>query len=299
MTEALITQDTGQQQQAQQTGQTAAQPQAAQAAGAQQQTQTGQAAAQPATAAGQQAAGAQQNLVAGGNGKHDVPEKFRVTRADGTLDHEATLQKALGSYVNLEKRFGSGDIPPETAEGYKLDYAAFPSEVKISPDGEKAFLKSMHSAGLTNKQVQAVLNKYGETLKTGFELQKQQEAGRTKATLDAVASDLRTHWGQKNDDNVKAAIRGFNHLADETDKADLGKIGVDLGATYRILMKVLARVGAGVAEDKLPTQAEMTGINQTLEELRTSKAYLDAADPAHKATVAKVEALYQRKYPKK
>ena len=112
------------------------------------------------------------NLVAGS--LLEIPDKFKITRADGTIDHEATLQKALGSVVHLERRLGSGDIPPENETGYKLDYAAFPEGVKISPEGEKAFLKSMHSAGLTNKQVQAVVNKYAEAVKQGQAIQQTQ-----------------------------------------------------------------------------------------------------------------------------
>lgn len=229
----------------------------------------------------------------------EIPDKFKVTKQDGTVDHEATLKKTLGGYTYLEKRFGSGDVPPENEAGYKLDYSGFPEGVKISQEGEKAFLKSMHSAGLTNKQVQAVVNKLGETVKAGLELQKTQETKRAQETLTTVATELKTAWGANNDANIKSASRGFNHLADDADKKDISKIGVDLGATYRILMKVLAKVGAGIAEDTPPSQAELANMNQTLEELRTSKAYLDASDPQHTATVAKVTALYQKLHAKK
>jgi hypothetical protein len=227
-----------------------------------------------------------------------IPDKFKVMKTDGTIDHEATLTKALGSYVHLEKRLGSGDVPPETEAGYKLDYSAFPTEVKISPEGEKAFLKSMHSAGLTNKQVQAVVNKYGEVIKQGFEIQKTQDIERVAATLKDVATELKTAWGANNDANVQAAIRGFNHLADEVDKADLAKIGADAKVTYRILMKVLAKVGAGIAEDTQVLNAGGVG-DADIEALRKSEAYLNADHKDHKATVEKVTALYQRKYPKK
>lgn len=228
----------------------------------------------------------------------EVPDKFKVTKQDGTIDHEATLQKALGGYTYLEKRFGTGDVPPENEAGYKLDYSAFPEGVKISPEGEKAFLKSMHSAGLTNKQVQAVVNKYGEVIKAGQELMKQQETGRAQETLKGVADELAQVWGANNDANIKAASRGFNHLADEADRKDIAKIGVDARVTYRILMKVLAKVGAGITEDT-QINADSAGIDASLEELKNSKAYTDENDPQHKATVAKVTALYQRRYPKK
>lgn len=228
-----------------------------------------------------------------------IPDKFRVSHADGTIDHEATLAKALGSYAHLEKRFSSGDVPPETEEGYKLDYSAFPEGIKINPEGEKALLKSLHASGMTNKQVQTVINKYGEVIKQGIDIQKQQDTERVTATLRDVATELKTAWGENNDANVQAAVRGFNHLADETDKADISNIGIDAKATYRILMKVLAKVGAGVTEDRQVLNAEGAGLDGTLDTLRKSEAYTNVNHADHKSTVAKVTALYQKKYQKK
>ena len=229
-----------------------------------------------------------------------IPDKFVVKKADGSTDYEATLQKTLGSYVHLEQRLGSGDVPPETEAGYTLDYSAFPDGVKINPEGEKALLKSLHSAGMTNKQVQTVINKYGEVIKQGQDILKQQDAERVTATLTGVADELKTAWGANNDANIRASQRGFAHLADEADKKDIAKIGVDAKATYRILMKVLAKVGAGITEDTQIVNAEGAGgLNETLDALMSSKAYTDENDPQHKATVAKVTALYQKKYPNK
>jgi hypothetical protein len=227
-----------------------------------------------------------------------IPEKFLVKKADGTVDHEATLVKTLGSYSHLEKRFSSGDIPPETEEGYKLDYAAFPEGIKINPEGEKALLKKFHGSGMTNKQVQAVINEYGGIIKQGLDIQKTQESERVSQTLSGVATELKTGWGADFDVNVKAAVRGFNHLADDADKADLAKIGIDAAATYRILMKMAAKVGAGITEDTQVLNAD--GVpGSDLETLRKSEAYLKEDHPDHAATVARVTMMYQRKYPEK
>lgn len=228
-----------------------------------------------------------------------IPEKFKVVKADGSIDHEATLAKALGSYTYLEKRLGSGDVPPETEAGYKLDYAAFPEGITINPEGEKALLKKLHGSGMTNKQVQTVINEYGSVIKQGLELQKTQEGDRVAATLKDVATELSATWGANFEANQQAAIRGFNHLADATDKADLSKIGVDAKATYKILMKVLAKVGAGITEDRQISGVEMATIDSDLEALQKSEAYIKSDHPDHKATVAKVTALYEKKYPKK
>jgi hypothetical protein len=255
----------------------------------------------PSQPASSTPAASPQNLVSGAaTVALDIPDKFKVVKEDGSIDHEATLTKALGSYVQLEKRFSSGDVPPETEAGYKLDYSVFPEGIKVDPEGEKTFLKKMHGSGMTNKQVQAVVNEYGALIKQGLETQKKQATEQTAATLKDVATELSTTWGANFTKNQSAAIRGFNHLADATDKADQGKIGVDAKATYRILMKVLAKVGAGITEDTQIVNADGAGgLNETLMELRSSKAYTDENDPQHKATVAKVTVLYQRMYPNK
>ena len=229
----------------------------------------------------------------------EIPEKFRVAKADGTIDHEATLQKALGSVAHLEKRLGSGDVPPENESGYKLDYSVFPEGVKLDPEGEKALLKSLHAAGMTNKQVQAVINKYGEVIKAGLDIQKTQKTARINETLDGVAAELKTLWGENYGPNVQAAVRGFNHLADEADKAEMNKIGADGKVTYRMFMKFLAKVGAGITEDTQVLPGDGAAVDSTLEQLKKSDAYLQADHADHKTTVAKVTALYEKKYPKK
>lgn len=231
------------------------------------------------------------------SGPMEIPEKFKVAKQDGAIDYEASLQKALGSVAHLEKRLGSGDVPPETETGYKLDYSAFPEGVKITPEGEKSLLKSLHSVGMTNKQVQTVINKYGEIIKVGQEILKQQEQEGIKAVLNDVETELRTSWGETADTNVKAAQRGFAYLADDTDKADMAKLGKDAKVTYRTLMKVLAKVGAGITEDRQITNSEGVAIDADLATLQKSEAYLKADHPDHATVKAKVTALYQKKYP--
>lgn len=205
----------------------------------------------------------------------------------------------LGSYNHLEKRFGSGDIPPEKEDGYKLDYSGFPEGIRLTPDEEKGLLKTFHASGMTNKQVQTVLNKYADVIKTGITMQQEQEAGRVNEVLNTVVSEFKQSWGNEFDSNLSAVKRGFAHLADEADIADMPKIGADPKVTYRLYMKMLAKVGAGITEDTGIVLAEGATIQSTREELMKSPAYLDGNHPDHKATVAKVTALYNKQYPGK
>ena len=62
-------------------------------------------------------------LEAGGQGEgqqHFIPEKFLVKAEDGTVDLEGSAKKLAENYGNLEKRMGSGDMPPKSAEDYQI-----------------------------------------------------------------------------------------------------------------------------------------------------------------------------------
>ena len=169
----------------------------------------------------------------------------------------------------------------------------------LTPEEEKGLLKTFHAQGMTNKQVQAVLNKYADVVKTGISLQQQQELNRSNEIIDSVHKEFEQAWGGEFSANQKAVYRGFMHLADDQDRADIAKIGADPKITYRILTKVLAKVGAGLDEDTQIVLADGATVDSTLEELRKSPAYLDANHADHKKTVDKVTALYGRRYPGK
>jgi hypothetical protein len=58
---------------------------------------------------------------AGEPGANDwLPEKFRVMGEDGKLSIESSARKLAENYTHLEKRMGSGDAPPKTADEYAL-----------------------------------------------------------------------------------------------------------------------------------------------------------------------------------
>jgi len=258
--------------------------------------QTTPASGSPAAATAE-SQGAPKNLVSGAApAAPAIPDKFKVTRADGSIDHEATLLKTLGSYTHLEKRLGSGDVPPENEAGYKLDYSVFPEGVALTPEGEKALLKTFHGSGMTNKQVQTVINKYAEVITQGQEIQKTQEITRVNTTLKSVETELKTEWGADYNSQGKAIVRGFNHLADESDKAVMDNIGKDSKLTYKLLMKVLAKVGVGITEDTQVLNPDGVPGDGTREALMKTEAYTNAEHPEHNATVAKVTALYQNQY---
>lgn len=244
-------------------------------------TSTGAAGAGAGTDMGASGAG---NALAADSGGTVVPEKFHVYQADGkTLDVQKTLEKVTASYSQLERRMPSYEPPPEREDGYKLDYKALPQTIKLTPEGEKTFLKSMHAAGMSNSQVQKVVDFYGALLDAGAQLQ-QTNAQAGVIEVETVLKDA-----------LPDAKRGFNALASEEVKANAARLGYDAKLTYRAYMELLAKVGEGLKEDPGINGGE--GVDETtLEELKKSEAYLKKDHPDHKATVEKVTRAYERKY---
>lgn len=76
-------------------------------------------------------------------------------KEDNTLDLEASSRKLADAYTAAEKRIGSGDIPPKSAEEYTVTVPdAFKESFDPKADeGFKAFSGKMHALGLTQKQM--------------------------------------------------------------------------------------------------------------------------------------------------
>ncbi|WP_407532850.1 hypothetical protein [Acinetobacter baumannii] len=99
-------------------------------------------------------------VLSGMNTEKEIafPEKFKVTAEDGSVDYKATLSKMNESYTGLEKRIGSGDLPPKDIAGYKLGREDF--EQFKSDESNQAFLTKALEHGITNKQLDFLLSEY-------------------------------------------------------------------------------------------------------------------------------------------
>lgn len=225
-----------------------------------------------------------------------IPEKLIAKNEDGSINHEktakrilATTNKAVSSYTALEKRLGSHEAPPEKEDGYKLDYAKLPEMMRPTPESEKSFLKHFHGLGLNNKQAQGIMDRYAELLLSGIEIQNQE--------VPEVEAELQKVWGEKFDGNVAQARIAINTLLEDEDKGDVGKIGFELKTTYRILMKVLSKVGADLKEDNPP--GGEGGGSEDIDVLMKSEPYWNAKHAEHEATVKKAQTYFKKKYPEK
>lgn len=222
-----------------------------------------------------------------------IPEKFRVFGENNEFNLEASASKLLDSYSALEKKIRPGALEelPESPDKYEIDTTAFGegfnAEEFMADEANKGFLAKAHAHGMTNKQVQMVmehaLKEFAPTLAQGT----------AELTAETAIQSLKTEaW--KTDvefkQNMSAANRAFTSLPDglreSVDKA--------LGNNPEFI-KVMALFGREMAEDRPPTEVSLAA-QSSVEELMLSEAYQNERHPQHAKVSAQVREHFAKKY---
>lgn len=217
-----------------------------------------------------------------------LPEKYRVMGENGTINIESSARKLADAHTHLEKRLGSGDAPPKTADEYapKVDAEGFNwDEFKADPKMQ-GFLKSAHAKGLTNDQLSFVL---GEYMQRAPEL----VGGAAQLDQEAAGTALREVWktDAEFNKNIGLAYRAFNSLADEADKGRIDEIG-----NNPMVIRMLAKIGGEMQEDS-PTGSDINlEEQQSIRDLMKSEAYMDPKHADHESVSARVRAYYAKTY---
>jgi hypothetical protein len=214
-----------------------------------------------------------------------VPDKFMVAGQDGQPDFKAIVEKMGQSYTHLEKRFGTGDLPPKTADEYKLE-PYLPEGMEANQEAMQPIMGKFHAAGLTNAQVQVVMSTFGERLAAGLEIE--------KAGYQAGQAALKTAWGEQYEQNIgtaKTALAAYT----ATDADLAAALNNPKYANDPVIIRLLAAVGGDLKEDR-PANDMQGAAAESIDELRTSKAYLDKTDPGHADAVRKVNEAYSKGY---
>lgn len=209
-----------------------------------------------------------------------IPEKYIVRGSDGAVDEKASLAKLLEGHKHLEKRLGAGDAPPAKPEDYSLDGLQGVNVDTLKADPKfTGFLKGAHSRGINNAQLQWVIGEYAQ---------------RMQPDPEAAEAELRQVWPQDAAFNtaLKHAHRFVAAFAGDNFERLNSKFGTDPD-----FLRLAAAVGAQMGEDKAPPADLSQAEEESMEMLMSSPAYLDGRHPEHARTVAKVRALFSRKYP--
>lgn len=224
-----------------------------------------------------------------------MPEKYRVAKPDGTVDVEASARKLAEGHVALEKRLGSGDAPPKSAEEYAV---AVPEALKeavgdLSKDEMfTQFRTDMHGLGLNQKQFDGVMARY-------FELAPKLASGAAQLNTEVATAQLTKEWSDPAvfEKNVKLAYTAGTTVAKAAGMTfdDLEKAGLANNPTF---IKLMAAIGPEFGEDSAVAGQSAAGFasDADIQKLLASEANLNPKHPDYKATRAKVEAYYNRKF---
>ena len=225
-----------------------------------------------------------------------LPEKYRVTKEDGTLDLEASQRKLGEGYKHLVTKLGTDEKPPASPDDYKPE--GLPDgfnfdEIKADPLYQ-SFLKGAHAKGLTNSQVSYVISEY---LSRAPELMGESQ----RLSVEEARTELGKVWTDAGsfDTNLKAANRAAKAYASQGDEpGSLNRLMEKFGTDPDFLI-FASRVGAEIGEDKSPTAglpSDAVALDSAIAELRADPAYADANHPQHKQAVEKMTKLYEQRH---
>lgn len=220
----------------------------------------------------------------------DVPDKYRVNGADGSLDAQQTLAKVSKGYKEL-MAIRPPELPTDES-GYEVkDLPNALSFEELKKDPELAgWLKGAHAKGMSNAQVQHVFEGLANYIGA--------EQIATKAECDAALAQV---WEAP--DAVKgakqAAVRALQAFAGEAN-LDMQEIDARYG-NDPMFIRLLAAVGAKIAEDVPPPPGDVvTGdLDTQLADIDAQLMALDVNDPKRGVLLAAKLKLYERRSPAK
>jgi hypothetical protein len=220
-----------------------------------------------------------------------LPEKYQVKNEAG-LDLEGSAKKMADAYRALEKRLGTGDLPPESPEKYAIEGLpeTFSIEDLKADPKTQGFLKGAHAKGMTNAQVSYVLAEYARVAPELVQGAAALDAGQAKEQLAAVwkdetefTSNLKHSWTTT---NIAAEKAGLS--MDDIEAAGLGN-----NPTF---LRIMAALGPEFAEDTPINSAGIASKDTTIEELERSDAYRDPKHKDHASVSAQIKRYYEKRY---
>lgn len=222
-----------------------------------------------------------------------IPEKFRVTKEDGAFDLDASARKLADNYANLEKRVGTGDLPPKEVGEYKIEPPESMGEYKAGEDTTmQDFLAEAHKAGLTQGQLDVVMKHYFQAvpqLAGAFQQVDQQQA----------TEQLQQVWGR--DEKEFRRNAGLAHVATSAaiERAGLTMEQVEQAGLGNnpVFLRMMSALGAEFQEDAGPGKTTFRSFGEDdVQQLMLSDAYKNPRHPEHDKVSAQVRGYFERKH---
>ena len=207
-----------------------------------------------------------------------IPDKFKVTAEDGSVDYKATVAKMNESYSYLEKKVGTGEVAPKSVDEYKLEREDFDFEEFKADESNKEFLTEAHKHGITNKQLDFLLSEYD---KRAVNLVSNSSQIDTDTTVQTLQSD----WGDKYEANIFNAVKAARACGITDEQINDPLIGNNVA-----FIKMAAYFGSQMTEDKPVSNG--TPVNVDIQSLMRSEAFFNPKHPDHKSVKAQIDSYY-------
>ena len=207
-----------------------------------------------------------------------IPEKFKVTAEDGSVDYKATVAKMNESYSYLEKKVGTGEIAPKSVDEYKVEREGFDFEEFKKDESNNSFLKSAHAQGITNKQLDFLLSEYD---KRAVDL----VSNSSQIDTDTTVQTLQSEWGDKYEANIFNAVKAARACGITDEQINNPMIGNNVA-----FIKMAAYFGSQMTEDKPINNG--TPVNVDIQSLMRSEAFFNPKHPDHKSVKAQIDSYY-------
>ena len=207
-----------------------------------------------------------------------IPDKFKVTAEDGSVDYKATVAKMNESYSYLEKKVGTGEVAPKSVDEYKLEREDFDFEEFKADESNKEFLTEAHKHGITNKQLDFLLSEYD---KRAVDLVSNSSQIDTDTTVQTLQSD----WGDKYEANIFNAVKAARACGITDEQINNPLIGNNVA-----FIKMAAYFGSQMTEDKPINNG--TPVNVDIQSLMRSEAFFNPKHPDHKSVKAQIDSYY-------
>lgn len=207
-----------------------------------------------------------------------IPDKFKITSEDGSVDYKATVAKMNESYSYLEKKVGTGEVAPKSVDEYKIEREDFDLEAFKADESNKAFLEEAHKHGITNKQLDFLIQEYD---KRAVDL----VSNNSQIDTDTTVQTLQSEWGDKYEANIFNAVKAARACGITDEQINDPMIGNNVA-----FIKMAAYFGSQINEDKPVTNG--TPVNVDINSLMRSPAFFDPKHPEHKSVKAQIDSYY-------
>ena len=207
-----------------------------------------------------------------------IPDKFKVVSEDGSVDYKATVAKMNESYSYLEKKVGTGEVAPKSADEYKIEREDFNFEDFKADESNKQFLSEAHKHGITNKQLDFLLSEYDKRAIGLVSISSQFDT-------DNTVQSLQSEWGSHYETKIFSAIKAARSAGLTDEQINDPTIGNNVA-----IIKALSHFGSQMTEDK-PINSG-TAVKTDVQSLMRSEAWFNPKHPDHKAVKAQIDSYY-------